>query len=633
MMTRRTDSFVLTLLMAVALMVGCGKGSILPHFGEDGRGLPQALLLADSLMNSRPDSALAVLEGAEGQMAGEPKSVRMRYQLLRHQAMNKADVPFTSDSLMLDVADYYDRHGTANDRVQAHYLLGCVYRDLKEAPHAIDCFKEAITKADTTSSDCDFITYSRIYAQMAGLYHQQLLLTNEIQAHQKATRMSLYAKDTLHAIYHLGMSAGPYMMMNKNDSAEIILKSTLGLYQQYGYLQEGLQASTMLMHLYANTSDRSDDLKKLIDRYDSECAQFDSNHNLPPSLRLFYYYKGRYFELIDQLDSAEFYYRKMQKKGMSWAYQNSMYKGLLCTFKKKRQSDSIAKYVDLYCQANDSSVVRKDQQQTALLAASYDYVFYKNQFVEKAKVAQTQLHILILLIVIIAGLVIFFLERRHKNAKQQQKKQSEIRLLRAECVSLSESLDNKEMELQAQDESYQRIISAIKEDMDTKYDESQSIISKLNLQHEEEKKRLSDEINQKKKEMLELEKKIQIYAGKEILTPYLRLGIVNRVRLFADKSDKKLSEEDQNKLIEATGECYPNFITDLKHTPKIGELGIRVGILIALNIKPRDITHLLDMPYNQISNIKQDLNQGLFNENTARTLYQNLCMRYKIMPY
>ena len=61
MMTRRTDSFVLTLLMAVALMVGCGKGSILSRLGEDGKGHSRALVLADSLMNSRPDSALAVL--------------------------------------------------------------------------------------------------------------------------------------------------------------------------------------------------------------------------------------------------------------------------------------------------------------------------------------------------------------------------------------------------------------------------------------------------------------------------------------------------------------------------------------------------------------------------------------------
>ena len=62
MMTRRTDSFVLMLLVAMALMAGCGKGSILPRLEEDGRGLPQALLLAESLMDSRPDSALAVLD-------------------------------------------------------------------------------------------------------------------------------------------------------------------------------------------------------------------------------------------------------------------------------------------------------------------------------------------------------------------------------------------------------------------------------------------------------------------------------------------------------------------------------------------------------------------------------------------
>ncbi len=50
MMTRRSDSFVLMLLMAVALMAGCGEGRT-----------SRALVLADSLMNSRPDSALAVL--------------------------------------------------------------------------------------------------------------------------------------------------------------------------------------------------------------------------------------------------------------------------------------------------------------------------------------------------------------------------------------------------------------------------------------------------------------------------------------------------------------------------------------------------------------------------------------------
>ena len=31
---------------------------------------------------------------------------------------------------MKEVVDYYDRHGSANERMLANYVLGCVYRDM-----------------------------------------------------------------------------------------------------------------------------------------------------------------------------------------------------------------------------------------------------------------------------------------------------------------------------------------------------------------------------------------------------------------------------------------------------------------------------------------------------------------------
>ena len=52
-----------------------------------GHSYPPSLRLADSLMDSRPDSALAVLDAAREQTAGAPEAVLMRYQLLRHQAI------------------------------------------------------------------------------------------------------------------------------------------------------------------------------------------------------------------------------------------------------------------------------------------------------------------------------------------------------------------------------------------------------------------------------------------------------------------------------------------------------------------------------------------------------------------
>ena len=49
----------------------------------------------------------------------------MRLELLRAKAMNRADSLFTTDSLMLRVVKYYQRHGSRNERMLSLYLLGC----------------------------------------------------------------------------------------------------------------------------------------------------------------------------------------------------------------------------------------------------------------------------------------------------------------------------------------------------------------------------------------------------------------------------------------------------------------------------------------------------------------------------
>ena len=51
------------------------------------------------------------------------------------------------------VDDNFDRHGTRNERMLAHYLLGCVLSDLGDSPEALQAFYDAIEMADTTRTD------------------------------------------------------------------------------------------------------------------------------------------------------------------------------------------------------------------------------------------------------------------------------------------------------------------------------------------------------------------------------------------------------------------------------------------------------------------------------------------------
>lgn len=162
---------------AVVLQTGCG-----------GDGYTPELRAIDSMISAKPDSALRLLDSLGAEAAGWSESQRMRHSLLTMKAQNKAGMIFSSDSLAKELVKYFDGQGFTNEQMQAHYLLGRAYSDMGEAPQAINSFLDAIETADTTAVDFDFYTLSCVYSQMADLYHQLLLLTNEIETRRKTSR-------------------------------------------------------------------------------------------------------------------------------------------------------------------------------------------------------------------------------------------------------------------------------------------------------------------------------------------------------------------------------------------------------------------------------------------------------------
>ena len=110
---------------------------------------------------------LLLLTACDGERGREMSAL-----LDRADSLNRAYLPMTGglDSLLRDAADYYDRHGSANEQMRAHYLLGCAYRDMGEAPAALQCYQDAVDRADTLSDDCDIRRLMSVYGQMAELY-------------------------------------------------------------------------------------------------------------------------------------------------------------------------------------------------------------------------------------------------------------------------------------------------------------------------------------------------------------------------------------------------------------------------------------------------------------------------------
>ena len=561
--------------------------------GCRGDGYTPELRALDSLMNEKPDSALRLLDSLGSETASWSKSQRMRHSLLTMKAQNKAGVIFSSDSLAKELVNYFDGHGSTNEQMQAHYLLGRAYSDMGEAPQAINSFLDAIETADTTAVDFDFYTLSCVYSQMADLYHQLLLLTNEIETRRKASHYAFRANQPLWGIYDQDVSAGAYILMNKKDSAEIILKSALDQYRKYGYSQQALRSSRVLMHIYTESPQRLAEAKALMDQFEAESELFDEHHELPPSQRQYYYYKGRYYEGINKLDSAENYYRKVYHSGMPSVSQDPMYRGLLSIFSKRHQGDSIAKYARLYCEVNDSSIAKKDQELTAQMASLYNYNRYRKEALEKENAAlEAQNRLLYLCIFVALGLLVLVYIGK-KILKWRKEKLLELKSRSQVVEMLQNEVSQHERE---------------------------------KTQMAEEKSLLAQENHTLKEEIGQMKIRENAIASENLSDE----PIVKQIYELAQKP-RTMTQEEWQLLTKAFARYCPQLLSDLR-LHKANRVMTRVCMLSALNVRHNEQAALLDMTKQEVTNAKTAVNLKLFNQNSSRDINQNIVTKYHLLP-
>ena len=568
---------------------------------------------------------LAVLAACSGDGS------QMRAQLEELERQNRADSVMTNDSLAEHLVKYFDRHGTPNERMRAHYILGRTYADMGEAPRAVDAYLDAASQADTTANDCDFHTLGCVYAQMGSVYQRQLLLSNEIEARRKSYYYALLAADTLGCLTEMKFTASAYMLLNKKDSAEHLLKEALRLYDKFGYAQQGIQASTLLMHIYIEQPDRLTDLGNLIKRYDSHSNLFDQNHNLPPSKRIFNYYKGRYMEGVGQLDSAEYYYRKVYRPNMSFVSKNPIYRGLLSVFKKRHQADSIAKYAQLYCMANDSSIALNDRQTTAQMAASYNYNRFQKQAFENEKRADRERHHFHILLIIAfllayAGIYAFF---RYKKRKRR-----EIESLKSEYAEVTRQYNENLHSIDVLENAHKQVVSIIQQELHNAKDKTskyESAIADINNQYEADILELKAENEKLQDTISQLKQCKDLSPFIENSQSFFASDIVKRIIQNAEKSVYSMSDDEWNEFMTTAKKYFPALVSDLNALEGITPQKIRVCFLAILPLRAQDLASFMGVPSQRISNLKSELNERLFDESTARSLYHNLAKKYNIM--
>ena len=558
---------VIYLLLILLLLASCAGN----------RKYDDLMQRADSIMNVNDDSArvaIRMLDGVKPQLPEFSQSQKMRYELLRHKAMNKACITFTSDSVMKEVVDYYDHHGSANERMLANYVLGCVYRDMHEAPMALEYYNKATEQADTTAADCDYGTLYRVYSQMGFLFSKQYLPYQLLDAFGKAEKYAYLAKDTLNAIINYQNRENAYSYLGNKDSVIAINLHAATMFKQIGNNYAAAIAFGCNYNYYVEKEDTLNALKTFKAYFSTG---YEGNSEYEDSKAYVLCQKGTYYMFTAQLDSAYNNLQQSLRLCKSYSIKAATTKALAQYYAKVNQPAMAMKYALQSSEYNDSDLIEARKTQLQQVQAMYDYS--RNQEVakraeQKAK-RSMQMNYMIVLACIMLFLLLSYIYRKQLALKKKKIAVSKL-LYEDSLLKLKRLQDEKAKLVSENDNKLVQIIT-----------EKEKTINKL------------------KAEINDIQEKYSLSSMSDVELALMDSSIYKKIKFIEVHPKKNMSEEDWKELADTVEKAIPNFIPRLKN--KLSDKDYQICLLIRLGFSTSLIARLLDLSVAAISKSRKTM--------------------------
>ena len=587
MMRRKTtyNFLQIVIITVLFLLVSC----------DGNRFVDSKMASADSLMDVCQDSAqtaLAMLDSLKAQKPDMSKAQQMHYDLIYAKAMNKSFVDFTTDSVMKRVVAYYDRHGSVNERMLAYYLLGCVYRDLQDAPASLDNYYKAVELADTTSASCDYALLARIHGAMGDLYSVKSSPLMMIKEAKLAAKYAWMAKDTLAAVVAYRNQVGGYYDLDNSDSVLSISLKAHHFCRKNGLVTEMYHGLNAIIDVYINRKDYKR-AGYYIQMMRQNADQFITPNQVRRGSELLYYNIGRYYCGIGKVDEGIGYFHKiLTADHITFTHKETAYGGLHTAYQLKGIPDSISKYAQLFVNANDSSYRHSTVESMYNIQSMYDY----QHFQQRALKAQTENQLLWLsmalgVVVLFFVAVVVFLYIR----KQMKRRKAVLAGINADY--------NKVLD------EYKRSVADLK------------MIENNFEQYRQKKEQEIQQMN------LALNSFHQVGENENWMTEISLLDneLVNHFHAQANGVSCKISDSEWEKLKSLVEKQLPDFIRFISAPDKrLTDREYLVAILVKLHFIPSELSLLLGVGSQQITNIRSKINSKLFGKSGAKTLDANI---------
>ena len=189
-------------LLAALCLTACTRPADVPELDT-----------ADSLMEQRPDSALALLRRIDT-LRLTSRHDRARYAMLLSMALDKNYIDLKDFHVLQPAIDYYEEHGTPTEQMRTFYYQGRIYDNAGNMSKALQTFLKALEKGKESN---DTLTRARAYFAQLDPNLQLMSFDKAIETGKKAAYYFQKAGKTNSYAHCLINIANTYTL--KNDKA------------------------------------------------------------------------------------------------------------------------------------------------------------------------------------------------------------------------------------------------------------------------------------------------------------------------------------------------------------------------------------------------------------------------------
>ena len=568
------------ILGVVLLLVGCGRS-------VDSR-LASVNALCDS---NEVDSAMTVLRGVCRDSLDEHN--RHYYDLMSIKTRDKAYQDITTDTVITDIIDYFERSGSESELGDAYYYGGRVRREQGDAPQALDYFQKSL---DALQSPEYLYRKGKIASQMGQIFLELYMFEQAKPKFQEAIAYQTACGDSVGLMYDYSSLANTYKNLAVLDSAIICYNKSIKLaHNLFPNEIDEIESRIALIDFLISKKD----YKQAVEEYQrveplltkSSITDYITMTSLNINIIL------KDYEIVESLALD-------LSKSSSLNCREFAYNTLKELAEYRNDVKSLYHYTKKYNEVLDS----------VNLNASREAVVYKDSFYNYSQREKKNMQLemqksrnLLIFFIVVSGLLflLLFTIVIYKRIKKQN------RILHSDNVILQTrneelSVSNDELLLSSEraraelKQQYQMIKSLESENTTLKVGLFENIETEIEL---------GDNIKN-----LVCERIKNIDLGNYVLPDeLLKSDIYVRFEEAISEKTKKLSKEEWLELDKLINSLYPNFKSKiLILNNRLREEEYRVSLLVKCRFKISDIAYLMNYEKSNIHKIRERMYKKLF---------------------